>query len=215
MTKLLIKQKQNSLPDFRKYWLDNLTMACQIQEFDREINRPTKDSWGYEVDLAVLFANYQTRMTRGNRHAIKTSLQYFEELKQVVPNLTVRETPDSISTGRGIKHIVRTMLGFPSLDECRKYFNELIPGIEQVWIHKEALQQVQGPSQPRLDDSLDLESFRCPFPEDFYGYNIKQFVQERTFPIVSEAQYLEALENQHHPVINDNAMNCVQFRLWS
>ena len=41
----------------------------------------------------------------------------------------------------------------------------------------------------RIDPDLSANEFRDPFPEDFYGYNIKQFIRENAYPSTSNEDW--------------------------
>jgi hypothetical protein len=73
------------------------------------------------------------------------------------------------------------------LEEYRALFNAIIPGIKDVWLQHN--KRVKYGAQCILEN-ISKSDFLCLFSEDFYGYNIKKYITENTFPTKSSDEYI-------------------------
>ena len=66
----------------------------------------------------------------------------------------------------------------------------LITGLKLVWKDlDDKADDNFDQERMRIDPNLSANEFRDPFPEDFYGYNIKQFIRENAYPSTSNEDW--------------------------
>ena len=87
---------------------------------------------------------------------------------------------------KGLEWVTSTFIIFPSIRECRKHFAKLVPGIESTW--KDQASRLLDDTRLPLDTKL--EDFKCPWPNNFYGCNIKQFMEDHSYPVVKEDEWV-------------------------
>ena len=181
ITRLLISQKQQTLDPFKKYWLDILCMKSQLTVYDPTTNLDVPQKWLLEVDLTKMFSQYHHKVGKA-KYAAKTPLEYWTLLQTEVPSsICLVHTTKTIDHQPGT--VTESTILFPTLQECRNHFNSLITGIKLVWEDlDDKADDNFDQERTRIDPYLSTEEFRNPFPEDFFGFNIKQFVKENNYP---------------------------------
>ena len=148
------------------------------------------------MNLTKIFSQYANKLEKA-KYAAKTPLEFWTILQTEIPSsICLVHTTKSVDFFPGT--ITESTILFPTLEECRNHFNGLITGIKLVWKDlNDKADDNFGQGRMRIDPDLSANEFRDPFPEDFYGYNIKQFIRENAYPSTSNEDWGMCLEKKY------------------
>ena len=142
-----------------------------------------RKDWKDIVNLSGMYIDFKERIKP--RYGFKTALDFWNELKEVLPASTY--TVDKrVAKPNSNEDVTVTEIMFPTIRECRQHFAKIIPGIECTW----KLKTSRLFEDNRLPLETKLEDFKCPWPTNFYGSNIKQFMEDRNYPVVKEDEWV-------------------------
>jgi hypothetical protein len=74
----------------------------------------------------------------------------------------------------GVSTCTKWYIKIPPLEDCRRHFACLVPGVDLLW-------KPNLTTQHRLPLHESLENFLNPFPRYFFGYNVQKMIENGNF----------------------------------
>ena len=106
-------------------------MKCQLTVYDPTTNTDVLQKWLSEVDLTKMFSKYHNKLGKA-KYSAKTPLKFWTLLQIEVPS-SIHLVHNSKIIDFGPGTVKESTVLFPTLEECQKHFNSLVPGIKLVW----------------------------------------------------------------------------------
>ena len=195
VTMMLAQQKIGSLPIIKKWWLD-----CLIRGYHQEVKTLDGEpavEWREQPNRELLYEEFKAFLHRTDRKGYSkdcnTMAQWIVRMEELLPRregipfqITQTILSSQIKNGKETEaYVSKNMLNIPPLEQCREYFNTIVPGAEFSWAES---QNIVDLMKQRVKKMSPEEIFNW-IPDDFYGYPLRKRLSDNTFEVIGDDKW--------------------------